>query len=199
MFRSQSCDNNIEYLHFSHNNNVGRYLHSVLNEDDVQIYSSFQSHIRVKPAIDEADGAPKSDTDLHIHAEGWAKMNFVKTHKGINLRSNLHSSEILSAPFSHYPTRSSQTAEDICSKQFPEPSAWNSLQLETCVHHLASCDLATCTHDLVRIIVSHEFFSKFPVRCFHCLRRVEGCDRMKLAYTDYVNDYRKLVTAVKSR
>lgn len=135
----------------------------------MQIHSSFHSQIRVRPVTEEEEGLPTSDAmfDLRVHTQGWADLKFVQELERLNLREIVRSREILSEPFSRFPLPSSQTAEDICSKQSPESGAWNGHQLEMCVQYLASCDLAKCKYDLVRIMVSYALFFLSRHRMFY--------------------------------
>ena len=113
------------------------------------------SQVFVRPVIEEdSEGLPRDEknTDLQMHANGYATLTFMEIRNGLTIRTHFepHQSETLKVPFSEYGRMLQQSAEEICSTE--------SLQeivnfVEPCVHRLAHCDEAKCLHDLVRLMV----------------------------------------------
>jgi hypothetical protein len=133
-------------------------LDATLDHHDIQISAIAQSFVRVRDSMERGRGIFGGDKalDLPVHANGKTQLNFVREHKGSSLRSHFEwsPSESSTAPFFDDGRGLTNAAEEICSMESSQGDSWSTVQLEICIHRLAECSQAACTHDLVRLIVS---------------------------------------------
>jgi hypothetical protein len=113
------------------------------------------SQVFVRPVIEEdSESLPRDEknTDLQMHANGYATLTFIQNHDGLSIKTHFepHPSETLKVSFSEYGRMLQQAAEEICSTESSQEIV---NFVEPCVHRLAHCDEAKCLHDLVRLMV----------------------------------------------